>query len=102
MKVTSGIWYKLRIMSVSLYGPTYIYGYNMSVIHDTQQSESTSEKKSNSICCHAVHESVAMGDSITRHVSIYVNPSDIMYKGRARRSKAQWFDCFDAVLSYLL
>ena len=49
-------------------GPSYVYGDNMSVIHNTQRPEST-RKKSNSI--------VAMKESLTGHVSSEINPADI-------------------------
>ena len=52
--------YKLRMMGVSISGPSLIYGDNMSVIQDIQQSDSTMKKKSNSIFYHAIRESVAM------------------------------------------
>jgi hypothetical protein len=80
MEATRGLRYKLRMMGVALSGPTYIYGDNMSVIHNTQRPESTLKKKSNSICYHAVRESVAMGESITGHVSTHNNPADIATK----------------------
>ncbi len=80
MEATRGLRYKLRMMGVPLSGPTYIYGDNMSVIHNTQRPESTLKKKSNSICYHAVRESVAMGESITGHVSTHANPADIATK----------------------
>jgi hypothetical protein len=80
MEATRGLRYKLRMMGVPLSGPTYIYGDNMSVIHNTQRPESTLKKKSNSICYHAVRESVAMGESITGHVSTHCNPADIATK----------------------
>ena len=60
METLRGLWYKLRMMGVSLSGPSFIYGDNMSVIHNTQRPESMLRKKSNSICYHAVRESVAM------------------------------------------
>ena len=44
-----GIRYKLRMMSVALTGPNYVYGNNMSVIYNTSQPESTLRKKRNSI-----------------------------------------------------
>ena len=76
-----GLWYKLRMMGVDLAGqPTYIYGDNMSVIHNTQRPESTLKKKSNSICYHCVRESVAMGESLTRHCRSEDNPADIATK----------------------
>jgi hypothetical protein len=48
-----GLRYKLRMVGVPISGPTYVYGDNMSVIHNTQRPESTLKKKSNSICYHA-------------------------------------------------
>jgi hypothetical protein len=80
METTRGLRYKLRMMGVPLSGPTYIYGDNMSVIHNTQRPESTLKKKSNSICYHAVRESVAMNESITGHVSTHANPADVATK----------------------
>jgi hypothetical protein len=56
-----GLRYKLSIMGVTLSGPTYVYGDNMSVVHNTQRPEYVFKKKSNSICYHAVRESAAMG-----------------------------------------
>ena len=55
MEDLRGLRYKLRMVGVRISGPTYIYGDNMSVIHNTQRPESTLRKKSNSICYHAVH-----------------------------------------------
>jgi hypothetical protein len=49
--------YKLRMMGVTLSGPTFVYGDNMSVVHNTQRPESVLKKKSNSIYYDAVHES---------------------------------------------
>jgi len=75
-----GLRYKLRMMGVPISGPSYIYGDNMSVIHNTQRPESTLKKKSNSICYHLVRESVAMGESLTSHISTHDNLSDILTK----------------------
>jgi hypothetical protein len=36
MEALQGLRYKLRMMGVSVSGPSYIYGDNMSVIHNTQ------------------------------------------------------------------
>jgi hypothetical protein len=75
-----GIRYKLRMMGVSIDGPSYIHGDNMSVIHNTQKPESTLKKKSNQICFHAVRESVAMGESLTAHIPTNDNPADLATK----------------------
>jgi hypothetical protein len=45
MEAAWGIQYKLCMMGVPIAGPTYIYGDNMSVIHNTQQPESTLKKR---------------------------------------------------------
>ena len=36
MEASRGLWYKLRMMGVPIAGPTYTFGNNMSVIHNTQ------------------------------------------------------------------
>ena len=80
METLRGIRYKLRMMGVELSGPSYLFGDNMSVIHNTQRPESILKKKSNSVCYHAVRESVAMGESLTGHVPTDDNPADICTK----------------------
>ena len=76
METLRGLRYKLRMMGIPISGPSYIYGDNMSVIHNTQRPESTLKKKSNSICYHAIRESVAMGECLTAHVRSEDNPAD--------------------------
>ena len=78
MEVLRGLRYKLRMMGVELSGPSFIYGDNMSVIHNTQRPKST--LKFNSICYHAVQESVAMGECLTGHIVSNKNPADIATK----------------------
>jgi hypothetical protein len=75
-----GLCYKLRMMGVALSGPTFVYGDNMSVVHNTQRPEYVLKKKSNSICYHAVRDSSAMGYSIIVHVPYVDNPPDICTK----------------------
>jgi hypothetical protein len=53
---------------------------HMSVIHNTQNPESTLKKKSNSICYHYIRESVAMGEALTAHIRSEYNPADICTK----------------------
>ena len=50
------------MMGVAITGPTFTFGDNISVIHNTQWPESMLKKKSHLICYHAVRESVAMGE----------------------------------------
>ena len=75
-----GIRYKLRMMGVHIDGPTYVYGDNMSVIFNTYRPESQLNNKSNSVCYHAVIESVAMGVCITTHIPNLLNFSDLLMK----------------------
>lgn len=57
MEAARGLCYKLRMMGIEWSGPTFVYGDNMSVIHNTQRPESVLKKKSNSICFHFARES---------------------------------------------
>ena len=80
IEAVRGLRYKLRMMGIEIDGPTYVYGDNMSVVHNTSKPESTLKKKSNAICYHAVRESVAMGESIVAHVPTAENPADLCTK----------------------
>lgn len=88
IETVRGLRYKLRMMGVSISGPTFIYGDNMSVIHNTQRPESTLKKKSNQICYHFCRESVAMHESLTGHIASEENVADIatkvLYGGQKR------------------
>ena len=75
-----GIRYKLCIMGVPLSVPSYIYGDNMSVIHNTQLPESNLKKKNKSICYHALIEAVVMGECLTTHIPTKDNLSYMMTK----------------------
>ena len=80
IEATRGLRYKLRMMGVEIDGPTYVCGDNMSVIHNSQRPESTLKKKSNSICYHAVRESVAMQESLVTHIPTAENTADLCTK----------------------
>jgi hypothetical protein len=79
-EVNKGFRYKLRMMGVPIDGPTYVYGDNMSVLHNTTNPESTLKKKSNSIAYHLVRESVAMDEMRTGYVETSNNFADLMTK----------------------
>ena len=66
--VLKGLRYKLRMMDISISGSSYINGDNKSVVHNTSRPESVFRKKSNSVCYHEVHESVAVGESLVGHI----------------------------------
>jgi hypothetical protein len=80
METVRGLRYKLRMMGIPVDGPAYVYGDNMSVIHNTQRPESMLKKKSNSVCYHYCRESVAMNESVTGHVPTKQNMADLCTK----------------------
>jgi hypothetical protein len=95
-----GIRYKLRMMGIPVTGPSYVYGDNKSAITNSTKPESTLNKKNNSICYHAVRESVAMGESLLTHIPTADNWSDLMTKvtfGAKRRKLVGGllYDIFD-------
>ncbi len=71
-----GLRYKVRMMGIPLTGPSYIYGDNKSQVTNSSRPESTLKKKCNSICYHAIRESVAMGESLITHIKTDDKPQD--------------------------
>ncbi len=75
-----GLCYKLHMMGIPLSGPSFIYADNKSQVTNLTIPESTLKKKCNSICYHAVQESVAMGESLITHIDSEDNLSDLLTK----------------------
>jgi hypothetical protein len=71
---------KSWMMGLTLSGTTFVYGDNMSVVHNTQRPESVLKKKSNSLCYHIVRDYAAMVESISGHVPSVYNTADICNK----------------------
>ncbi len=79
MESLRGLQYKLWMMGVPIWGPLLIYGDNMSVIHNTQQPESTLKKKSKlnrlscsqGADCHGQNANWACGDKQQRGKPCY-------------------------------
>ncbi len=72
--------YKIHMMGVPLSGPTYIYSDNKSQVTNSSRPESTLKKKCNSICYHAIHESVEMGETLLMHIRTGENLADFLTK----------------------
>ncbi len=68
------------MMGIPLTGPSFIYTDNKSQVTNLTVPEWTLKKKCNSICYHAVRESVAMGESLINHIDSEDNLSDLMTK----------------------
>ena len=72
--------YKLRMMGVPIAGPSYIFGDNLSVMKNCSKPESQLNKKSLSICYHAIREAVAMGECLIAHIDTHENRADLATK----------------------
>ena len=88
------------MMGVKIDGPTYVYGDNMYVIHNTSNPESVLKKKSNYICYNFVREDIAMMECLTTHVPTARNWAELLTKvlfGKKRRELVQGvlFDIFE-------
>ncbi len=68
------------MMGIPLTGPSFIYATNRLHVTNSTVPESTLKKKCNSICYHAVQESVAMDESLITHIDTGDNLSDLMTK----------------------
>jgi hypothetical protein len=80
IKTLRGLSYKICMMGITLSGPTYIYGDNKSQVTNSSRPESTLKKKCNSICYHAIHELVAMGETLLTHIRTGENLADFLTK----------------------
>ena len=65
-------------MGILISGPSYIYGDNMSVVHNTSKSASVLRKRNNSVCYQTVGKSVTLGESLVEHTLIKENVSYLM------------------------
>ena len=79
-KMLRGLRYKICMMGVPLSGPTYVYGDNKSQVTNSSRPELTLKKKCNSICYHAMCESVAMGETLLTHIRTGENLADFLTK----------------------
>ncbi len=68
------------MMGVPLTGPSFIYADNKSQVTNSTRPELTLKKKCNSICYHAVRESVAMDELLNAHINSEENLLDLMTK----------------------
>jgi hypothetical protein len=80
IKMLRGLRYKIRMMGIPLSGPTYIYGNNRSQVINSSRPEWNLKKKCNSICYHAIRESVAMGETLLTYIRTGENLADLLTK----------------------
>jgi hypothetical protein len=81
IETTCALHYKLMVMGAPLDGPTYVYGDNMYVVHNTQHPESVLKKKIHSICNMLCTGQLRLGGpSLIGHVPSVENPAGICTK----------------------
>ncbi len=80
IKTLRGQRYKIHMMGIPLSGPTYVYGDNKSQVTNSSRPDSTLKKKCNSICYHAIRESVSMGETLFTHIRTGDNLADFLTK----------------------
>jgi hypothetical protein len=82
IEMLRGLKYKIHMMGIPLSGPMSIYGDNKSQVTNSSRPESTLKKKCNSICYHAIRESVAiaMGETLLIHIRNGENLADFLTK----------------------
>ncbi len=61
-------------------GPSFIYADNKLQVTNSTRPELTLKKKCNSICYHAVQESVAMDELLITHINSEENLLDLITK----------------------
>jgi hypothetical protein len=75
-----GLRHKICMMGIPLSGPMYIYSNNKTQVTNSSRPELTLKKKCNSICYHAIRESVAMGKTLLKHIRTGENLADFLTK----------------------
>ena len=75
-----GLRYKMRMMGISIDGPSLIQGDNQSVLANTTIPDSALKKKNQSIAYHFVREGCARDEWRTTYVKSDLNESDLLTK----------------------
>ena len=62
----------------------------MPVVHNTSKPESALRKKSNLVCYHAAHESLAVGETLVGHIPSKENVVNLMTKALYGQKRSIW------------
>ena len=73
----------------------------MSVVHDISRPESVLRKKSNSVCDHTLHESVAMSKSLVGQIPSKENVADLMTMSFMSKEEDTWLAIFFMTKHYV-
>jgi hypothetical protein len=88
-EVNKCVRYKLRMMGIPIDGTSFVYGDNMSVLHNMSNPESTPKKKSNSVAYHLVRESIAMDEMRAGYINTDENYGDLITKALSRGERRE-------------
>jgi len=81
--------YTARGLGVSIIGPTYMFGDNLSTIISTTKSDGKIAKRWNILSFHRVREAVAHGIARPFHIDGKDNPADVLSKHTSSRT---WYE----------
>ena len=94
-----GLQFKLRMMGIGCYCPSFIYGDNQSVLSNTTMPHPMLKKKSNYIAYHFVCEGTARDEWKITYISTHENHSDMLTKPLSGGAKCDKF--FREILHHL-
>jgi len=80
VEMAESLRYKLRMFGIEVDGPTLIYCDNQSVVHNSQNPNSTLKKKHIAISFHKIREAVAAGIVEIHKVGTLHNLADLLTK----------------------
>jgi hypothetical protein len=89
IELIEGLSYKLRMMGVSLEGPTRIRADNMSVVNNCPRPESQLKKKSNSIAYHYCREVIALKAVHVTYEPTETNLADMLTKTQDAKTRSR-------------
>ena len=84
-----GIWYKLRIISIAVTEPLFVYGDNQTVLCNTTMPGYYLKNKSNAIAFHFVGEGCVHNECRITYINMHFNVADLMTKPLS--GEKQWF-----------
>ena len=87
--------YKLRMFSLHVDGPAYVYSDNEAVSMNSSVPESTLKKRHNSICYHMVREAVAANILSVAWIPGTKNPADLFTKVLSRKKSGVFLSFFN-------
>ena len=70
----------LRILEVSMQGPSYMFGDNLAVINSSRIPDDTLKKRHNTLSYHRIREAIAAQIIILYHIDGKENPADVLTK----------------------